>query len=180
MYWKQSPGLKQTTYGFSSTPRYSFIVITPLSCQSKSSILGMMNERKSQKWNEGTGSCRIFQRKCPVAKKSHRQIVPSLKRSIAETVHRRNGPSPKRLSPKRLSPKRSIAETVIAKTSIAETASPKRHRRNGIAETSQTDVHHMHVPNCRNNEILQGRWKNWIQLSSRVFNPIKSEEKYHA
>ena len=44
-----SPGLKQTTYGFASTPGYSFVVITSLSYQSKSSILGMMNERKSQK-----------------------------------------------------------------------------------------------------------------------------------
>ena len=133
MYWKHSPGLKQTTHGFASTPRYSFVVITSLSCQSKSSILGMMNERKSQKWNEETGSCRIFQRKCPVAETSHRRNVPSPKRPIAETSHRRNVPSPKRpiaeTSHRRNvpSPKRPIAET--------------SHRRNGPNRLNYVQIH---------------------------------------
>ena len=39
--------------------------------------------------------------------------------------------------------------------------SSKLHR--GMVESSNNQldsyVHHMHVPNCRNNEILQGRWK---------------------
>ena len=40
----------------------------------------------------------------------------------------------------------------------------------GMVESSnnQSDGYVHHIPNCGNNEILQGRWKNLIELSSRV------------
>ena len=50
----------------------------------------------------------------------HRLNVPSLKRPIAETVHRRNG----------------RRQNVYCRNGIAKTASPKRHRPHYFAELS--------------------------------------------